>query len=124
MPAPRKAQVGRENREVTNVPIACTLTADAMVDRLAEWSAFLSSMVRKVSSDPDHATLTLVGGTEPLLTAADLAEREKACCPFFDFTFEWDQSETLLHVGVPREAESILAGLLALLPAHLAPVSS
>jgi len=122
VPAPTKAQVGWENGEVTDVPIACTLTADDVVDRLAEWSAFFSSMVRKVSSDPDHATLTLVGGTEPVLTAADLAAREKACCSFFEFSIEWSQSETLLHVGVPREAESVLAGLLALLPAHLAPV--
>jgi hypothetical protein len=108
-----------ENVSVTTVPIACTLTAEAVVDRRAEWERFLSTMVQSVDHEGGHAILTLLGGSEPLLTGADLAEREKACCAFFDFSIELDGSGARLHVGVPLQAEPVLAGLLALLPDQL-----
>lgn len=109
---------------MTTVPIACTLTAEEVLDRRAEWEGFLSSMVQRVDCDESHATLTLLGGSEPLLRGADLAEREKACCAFFEFSIELDGSGTRLHVGVPSEAEPVLAGLLALLPLQLRPAGA
>jgi hypothetical protein len=54
-----------------------------------------------------------------LLTITDIAEREKACCPFFLFSIELDGAEARLHIDVPGEAEPILTELLALLPEHL-----
>ena len=104
---------------MTEVPIACTLTAEAIVDRRAEWEGFLSTMVHSVDYQGSHAILTLRSGSDPLLMGADLAEREKTCCTFFDFSIELDGSGARLHVGVPPEAEPILAGLLALLPVRL-----
>ncbi len=104
---------------MTNVPIACTLTAEAAVDRLSEWKAFLTTAVRCVEAGTDRAVLTLARGSEPLLTATDLAEREKACCSFFVFSIELDGSETRLHIEVPPGAEPILRDLLSLLPAHI-----
>jgi hypothetical protein len=113
-----------ENALVTKVPIACTLTAEAALDRRAEWEGFLSTMVQSVDYHESHATLTLRGGSEPLLTGADLAEREKACCAFFDLSIEMDGSGTRLRVGVPSGAEPVLAGLLALLPVQLRPAGA
>lgn len=104
---------------MTKIPIACTLTADAAVDRLAEWRGAFSTLVQKVDLDENHATLTLLGGREALLTIADLAEREKACCSFFEFSIELQGLDTRLHVDVPSEADEILTALLSLLPAHL-----
>jgi hypothetical protein len=104
---------------VTKVPIACTLTADAAVDRLSEWKALLTTMVRSVETTTNHAALTLLGGSEPLLTATDLAEREKVCCSFFLFSIEMDGTETRLHIEVPPEADPILTDLLTLLPTYL-----
>jgi hypothetical protein len=101
---------------VTKVPIACTLTAGAAVDRLAEWRSFLSSMVQKVDHGRNSTTLTLVRGTDSLMTAVDLAEREKACCSFFEFSIELTGPDAQLHVEVPEEAAPILADLFSVTP--------
>ena len=106
---------------MTRVPIACTLTADAALDRIAEWKAFLSTMVHRLEKRTNQATLTLRGGSDVLLMITDLAEREKACCPFFEFSIEWDGVESRLHVEVPNEAGPILTELLQLVPAQLQP---
>jgi MerR family copper efflux transcriptional regulator len=106
---------------VDSAPIACTLTADAMVDRLAEWRDVFSTMVEKVERQENQATLTLSRGPEGLMTVADLAEREKACCSFFEFSIELNGLDVRLHVEVPAEAGPILTELLSLLPETLQP---
>ena len=103
------------------VPIACTLTADAMVDRLAEWRGVFSGMVEKVERHDNQATLTLSRGREALLTVIDLAEREKACCSFFELSIQLEGFDARLHVEVPVEADQILTDLLSLLPEALQP---
>jgi hypothetical protein len=105
---------------VTKVPIACTLTVDAAVDRVAEWKELLSTVVARVDHDRNHATLTILG-TEALVAVTDLAERERVCCSFFQFSIELDGNETRLRIGVPFEAEPILNELLTLVPSHIRP---
>ena len=104
---------------MNDVPIACTLNADEVALRLAEWEAVLSTVVESIDYQESGATLTLLRGSEPLLTITDLAEREKACCPFFLFSIELDGVEARLQIDIPAGAEAILTGLLALLPEHL-----
>jgi len=105
---------------VTKVPIACTLTVDAAVDRVAEWKELLSTAVDRVDHDANHATLTMLG-TKDLVAVTELAERERLCCSFFQFSIEVDETETRLHIVVPSEAEPILKELLTLAPSHLRP---
>jgi hypothetical protein len=104
---------------VTRVPIACTLTADAAIERLAEWETFLATGVQWVETEANSATLILIGGSDVLLAATDLAEREKTCCSFFQFSIELDGIESRLHIEVPSEAEPILSDLLTRLPPNL-----
>jgi hypothetical protein len=106
---------------VAEVLIACTLTADAMVDRVAEWRSVLSTMVEKVDRHENEATLTLSRGRGALLTVVDLAEREKACCSFFEFSIQLEGIDARLHVEVPPEADQILTDLLSLIPEALQP---
>ncbi len=106
---------------VTRVPIACTLTADAAIGRLAEWETFLSTGVKWVETETNSVTLILIGGSDVLLTATDLAEREKTCCSFFQFSIELDGIESRLHIEVPSEAKPILSDLLTRLPANRRP---
>jgi hypothetical protein len=103
---------------MTAVPIACTLSPEGVVDRMEEWRTFLSTMVTKIERTTNQATLTLRPGSKALLMATDLAEREKACCPFFQFSIEMDGLEGRLLVGVPMEAEAILTHLLSLTQPH------
>ena len=101
---------------MTAVPIACTLTPEGVVDRMEEWRTFLSTMVTKIERTTNQATLTLREGSKALLMATDLAEREKACCPFFQFSIELEGLDGRLLVGVPIEAEKILTDLLRVTP--------
>ncbi len=118
-PRPRHPGFGWENDGVTSVPIACTLSADAVGNRVAEWRRFLATMVQQVDHQANNVTLTLLGGRDAVLTAVDLAQREKACCSFFEFSIDLDGTETRLTIDVPAEADPILNELLALAPAHL-----
>lgn len=104
------------------IPIACTLTAPAAAERVAEWREFFSTAVQRVDCGSRSATLTLHAGSDVLLVGTSLAEREKACCAFFEFSLDIDQSGTRLHIEVPAEAEPILASLLDLLPPELHPI--
>jgi hypothetical protein len=97
---------------MTVVPIACTLTPEGVVGRMEEWRTFLSTMVTKIERTTNQATLILCEGSKALVTAIDLAEREKACCPFFQFSIEIEGLEGRLLVGVPMEAEQILTNFL------------
>ena len=104
---------------MTEGPIACTLSGNKVLHRLAEWKVVLSRVVGSVDYHENGVILTLLGGSEPLLSITDLAEREKACCSFFLFSIELDGVETRLHFDVPPEAELALTELLRLLPEHL-----
>jgi len=103
---------------MATIQIACTLTPDSVVDRMGEWRTFLSTMVTSVERVTNQTTLTLVGGGDALLLATDLAEREKACCPFFQFSIELEGLEGRLLIGVPTEAAEILTGLLGVTHPH------
>jgi MerR family copper efflux transcriptional regulator len=105
---------------MTKVPIACTLSVDAAVDRVAEWKELLSTKVHRIDHDRNQATLTFLGA-EALMAVTDLAEREKVCCPFFQFSIELDAIETRLRIGVPADAEPILNELLGIAPSHFRP---
>jgi hypothetical protein len=106
---------------VVTVPIACALTADAMIDRRADWGDVFSTLVEKVERHENQATLTLARGPEGLMTVAHLAEREKACCSFFEFSIRVEGIDACLHIEVPAEADQILTGLLSLVPEELRP---
>jgi hypothetical protein len=51
--------------------------------------------------------------------AVDLAQREKACCPFFEFAIHVDATTCWLVVRVPPEASAVLADLAGLVPRPL-----
>ncbi len=91
------------------VPIACTLEPDAVGDRVEEWRTFLGTRVDEVSRPTDAAAwLRLRPGDETLLLAADLAQREKACCGFFRFAVELEADARWLRVEVPADAAGVL----------------
>jgi len=93
------------------VPVACTLEADAAGDRVGEWRTFLATRVLEVRrDDPAVARLRLAAdrADETLLVAADLAQREKACCAFFRFSVDLEVDSRWLRVEVPADAVGVL----------------
>jgi hypothetical protein len=93
-------------------PIACSLAAGALGDRVAEWQTVLRTTVTASDrSDPHHLRLHL----QPSLDAdrigqlVGLAGREKACCPFFDFSLDIGADTLQLVVRVPTGEEAAAA---------------
>lgn len=96
------------------VPIACTLSETAARSQLTEWRDVLAATV--VSADrvsPTEVSLRLRDDLSNLEALVRLAQREKACCAFFDFALHVQADAVSLGVSVPEGAISILDGLFA-----------
>ena len=91
------------------IPIACRLTETAAEVQLGEWRDVLAaSVVATERISPTALSLRLADDLTQLDTLVRLAQREKACCPFFEFTLRIDADAVTLGVSVPAGAESIL----------------
>jgi hypothetical protein len=86
------------------VPIACSLSSSGAHDQLDEWRALLgteSVETRRVS--PTELRFRLRVGLARLDEIVTLARREKACCPFFDFTLMIEPDAVELAMSVPED---------------------
>jgi hypothetical protein len=100
------------------IPLACTLSADAATGRVEEWRRFLAGPILEVERTSDRQLrLRLDGSLTALTTAVDLAQREKACCAFFEFSLELEATSRWLVVRVPSGASDLLAQFATLIPA-------
>jgi hypothetical protein len=97
------------------VPIACTLEAGRLPERVAEWRAFAGRSVRQIEREAHAARLRLADGDDVLVAAASLAQREKECCAFFDFALLLEPEARWLRITVPVQADEVLAGFLEML---------
>jgi hypothetical protein len=90
-------------------PIACTLSADDARERVEEWRRFFARSVDGVRQlSGNRFRFHLDGDAAEVSEAVDLARREKACCPFFDFSIQIDSDSYWLVVAVPPEASGVL----------------
>ncbi|MGW2054113.1 MerR family transcriptional regulator [Streptomyces sp. NPDC001840] len=88
-------------------PVACSLTADRLGERAAQWRRLIDGAEHETI--PDGLRLTL-----PSARAGDvaaLASSEQECCPFFDFRLHLDGQVVHLEVRAPAEGASLLAEL-------------
>jgi hypothetical protein len=82
------------------VPIACSLTAAAADDRIDEWRRFLAASVDATERiSPQQLRMHLTSTTD-LAEAVDLAQREKDCCDFFEFSIAIEADALWLSVRV------------------------
>jgi hypothetical protein len=93
---------------VTDIPIACTLSATEKTARGDEWRQFLAANVAETIHTETSVRMRLIGGDDVLLTTVDLARREKDCCAFFEFRLELLPDAIWLDVSVPPDAMSLL----------------
>ena len=96
------------------LPIACSLGAEASADRIREWQTFLRGSVVSADLQGTILRLRLVVSDGVLVAAADLASREKACCPFLDFAIEIEQDARTLRIEAPAAASQVLEDLAGL----------
>jgi hypothetical protein len=91
------------------VPIACNLTESAAGSQLEEWRTLLAASVDAVDR-VSSTELVLRLGDDPagLMAIIRLAQREKACCAFFEFALRIEADSVALQVSVPEDATSML----------------
>jgi hypothetical protein len=69
---------------MTEIPITCTLSKDALNKRQDELNA-LRQLVREMHQTPNGFTLRFDGSTENLMAIAHVMAQERLCCPFLEF---------------------------------------
>jgi MerR family transcriptional regulator, copper efflux regulator len=98
---------------VTQIPIACTLSAADKTTRGDEWRQFFVDNVEESVRSETSVRLRLKNGDDVILNAVDLARREKDCCAFFEFRLELLPDVVWLEIGVPADAAAILDALIS-----------
>lgn len=91
-------------------PIACTLDAGSMPDRLSEWQAILDQAAGR-STEPDGALRVEFDDDIALGELARLVAAEQHCCAFFAFAITVDGRGIALEVRAPGGATDIVASL-------------
>ncbi len=92
------------------VPIACSLADDAARDQLGEWHDLLATSVAVDRASPTEVSIRLCDDPSLLVVAIQLAQREKSCCPFFDFMLRIEAEAFILQINVPEDAAPLLDG--------------
>ena len=91
------------------VPIACNLTDQAARSQLEEWRNLLpKAAVAAERTSPTDLVFLLKDGLPHLPALVGLAQREKACCGFFDFAIVIAADHAALRVSVPPDAAALL----------------
>jgi hypothetical protein len=95
------------------LPIACTLDAGQLQDRLAEMSAVGRSSLRAVEPGSRQAVLRFgpAGAVRERLAA--IVQAESHCCAFMDFELRERADEIVLTISAPEGAEPVLSDLVA-----------
>jgi hypothetical protein len=93
-----------------DVPIACSLTTTAARSQLDEWRELLATMADAAERvSPTELSLRLRDDRLDQIDAVvRLAQREKACCPFFDFAIRIEADTVTLRISGPADAASLL----------------
>jgi hypothetical protein len=92
-----------------DIPIACSLTDSAARSQLGEWRAIIAAAVDAVDrGSPTELSLRLRADLAGLSDLVRLAQREQACCPFFDFTLRISAVSNTLVISAPPDAAPVL----------------
>lgn len=89
--------------------IACTLSADDLVDRVRDWRR-LGDQALRLEHVGGGLRITLPSALAGV--AAELAAAEQRCCPFFAFTLRFAGAHVHLEVQAPAEAAALLSDVL------------
>lgn len=92
---------------MTDLPIACTLTPDAMTDRLA----FIGQLAQDglIAREPTDAGLRVrLRDTEDVeRRTRELMAAESSCCSFLTFSLERVAGELVLEISGPNDARPV-----------------
>lgn len=90
-------------------PLACSLTEQAARGQLDQWRRLASDPAVEVARpSPTRLEFTRNDDLDRVGAMVGLAQREKACCPFFDFSLDIAAGSVTLVVSVPDEGAPLL----------------
>ena len=90
-------------------PLVCSLTEQAARGQLDEWRRLASDPAVEVTRpSPTRLELRLSDGLDRIGAVVGLAQREKACCPFLEFSLDIAADSVTLVVSVPDEGAPLL----------------
>src|SRR5712691_11570229 len=95
------APVARERAPGREVPVACTLAATELDDRVVRWRELVSWAERE-EQIPGGVRLLFPVGAELAGEIAALAVAEQDCCAFFDFTLRMTPVSLQLDIRAPE----------------------
>jgi DNA-binding transcriptional MerR regulator len=91
-------------------PVACTLDAGAIPDRMAAWRAMVER-ARSRSRTADGAMRLEFGDHVPVDELARLAAAEHGCCAFLSFAVTVDSRGVGLEVRAPADARDVVTAM-------------
>lgn len=90
-------------------PLACSLSQQAALGQLDEWRQVASDPAVEVTRpSPTRLEFRLSDRLDQVGGLVGLARREKACCPFFDFSLDIASDSVTLVVSVPEDGVPLL----------------
>jgi hypothetical protein len=93
---------------MTDLPIACTLTSDAMTDRLALIEKLaVDGLIARESTDAG-LRVRLRDTEDVERRARELIAAESSCCSFLTFSLERVDGELVLEIVGPDDARPII----------------
>ena len=108
-----------EGRHSMSAPIACTLPAPEMRDRLAYISEFAQRALLR--HEQDGGTLRLRYAVESADELERLVEQERSCCPFLGFDLVRRPDAVYLVITTPVGVETSALGLTAHFVGNVSP---
>ncbi len=100
-----------EGPEISQPPIACSLSSADVPERLADWKSALGSVLSR-QPIPGGLRLALAPAVS-LAHLVDLVVAEQQCCPFFCFAITVDARGPALEVTAPPQAQELVSSLFA-----------
>jgi hypothetical protein len=88
--------------------MSCSLSPAEGAARTAELRALARRALRSRERDEDRVLLRFSSEPGVAGAVADLARRERACCPFLDFRVSDEPGTVTLSIGAAREDRAAL----------------
>jgi DNA-binding transcriptional MerR regulator len=98
-----------------SAPIACTLDAAALPERLGAWEAVLATVTAREPIGEGGLRLTFGSGVD-LGALTRLLQAEQRCCAFFAFRLSMDERGIGLEVDAPAAAGDLVSALFGAAP--------
>ena len=97
---------------LTDLPIACSLSAAELPARLAQMARLGRDALVNVELSGTHATLRFAAGADVRGRVTSVAAAESACCAFLAMQVRDEPDRVVLGIIAPEDAELVLRELV------------